>query len=316
MYYKTGKCDCKPISEEYRDIENPDDLYCRLKRCWSRMTCAPRFRDKWSEENITLGQCSITAFLAQDIFGGEVYGITTPNGAIHCFNVVGDSAFDLTSEQFGDTKLDYSTGVEQSRDDAHHFGNGEKQDRYELLKRELKKELIGRINSRMRIETERLIITEFTLEMAQAVHENSLDEDNRRFVPDEVFETVDEARETIDFLMSQYETEDGPLVYPVITKNGDNIGYVQLVPVEEGWEIGYHIAKSHTGQGYASEAVMAFLLYIAERKSLDAIWGICLKENVASVKVMEKCGFENVYVGEGNYQGEMCEIVKNIWKVK
>ena len=28
------------------------------------------------------------------------------------------------------------------------------------------------------------------------VHENSLDEDNRKFIPDEVFETVDEARET------------------------------------------------------------------------------------------------------------------------
>lgn len=42
-----------------------------------------------------------------------------------------------------------------------------------------------------KIETDRLMITEFTPDMAQAVHENSLDEDNRRFVPDEVFETVE-----------------------------------------------------------------------------------------------------------------------------
>ena len=69
----------------------------------------------------------------------------------------------------------------------------------------------------MRIETERLIITEFNKEIAQVVHENSLDEDNRKFVPDEVFETVDESGETIEFLMSQYDSEDGPLVYPVIT---------------------------------------------------------------------------------------------------
>ena len=47
----------------------------------------------------------------------------------------------------------------------------------------------------MRIETERLIITDFAMDMAQAVHKNSLDEDNRRFVPDEVFETVEEAQE-------------------------------------------------------------------------------------------------------------------------
>ena len=49
------------------------------------------------------------------------------------------------------------------------------------------------------LETERLIITEFTPDMAQAVHENSLDEDNRRFVPDEVFATVEAAADTIDF---------------------------------------------------------------------------------------------------------------------
>lgn len=165
----------------------------------------------------------------------------------------------------------------------------------------------------MKIETERLIITEFKPEMAQVVHENSLDEDNRRFVPDEVFETVDDAKETIEFLMSRYESEGGPFVYPIITKNDENIGYVQLVPIDEGWEIGYHIAKDYTKKGYATEAVQAFLPYIAERKSLNNIWGICLKENVASVKVMEKCGFENVFIGEGNYQGEKREIVKNVW---
>ena len=50
----------------------------------------------------------------------------------------------------------------------------------------------------MRIETERIIITEFDLSMAESVHKNSLDEDNRQFVPDEVFETVEEAKETIE----------------------------------------------------------------------------------------------------------------------
>ena len=64
----------------------------------------------------------------------------------------------------------------------------------------------------MRIKTERLIITEFTMNMAEAVHKNSLDEDNRRFVPDEVFETVEEAADTIAFLMGVYENGDGPLV--------------------------------------------------------------------------------------------------------
>ena len=80
----------------------------------------------------------------------------------------------------------------------------------------------------MRIETERMEITEMTLDMAMDVHKNSLDEDIRRFVPDEVFETVEDARETIEFIISQYGSTDGPLIYAVIAKaENRNIGYVQ-----------------------------------------------------------------------------------------
>lgn len=166
----------------------------------------------------------------------------------------------------------------------------------------------------MKIETERLIICEFTVDMAEDVHKNSLDDDNRRFVPDEVFETMKIARETVEFLIGKYDSDDGPFVYPIITKKNENIGYVQLVKIQEGWEVGYHIAKKYTGKGYATEAVKAFLPYIAEKMNLEKIWGICLKDNVASAKVMEKCGFENIFVGVGIYQGEEREIIKNKWK--
>ena len=63
------------ITDEYRGIHTPIDLYDALTHIWCADTCAPRLRDGWTEDNKTLGQCSITAFLAQDIFGGEVYGI-------------------------------------------------------------------------------------------------------------------------------------------------------------------------------------------------------------------------------------------------
>lgn len=165
----------------------------------------------------------------------------------------------------------------------------------------------------MRIETERLVITEFDLAMAESVHKNSLDEDNRRFVPDEVFETVEDAKETIEFLMSVYETEDGPLVYPVLLKDGTNVGYVQLVPIEEGYEVGYHIGKEYTKKGYATEALKAFLQEMMPKKGLDKVYGICVSENIASIKVMEKCGFQKEYEGIGMYQDENRQIVRFVW---
>lgn len=164
----------------------------------------------------------------------------------------------------------------------------------------------------MYIETERLILTQFTLDMAESVHLNSLDEDNRRFVPDEVFETIDEAKETIEYLMSVYGTTNGPLVYPVLLKDNTNIGYVQAIPFDDGsWEIGYHIGKPYTNKGYATEAVNAFLPVIMKQLNISEIKGICLAENTASVKVMEKTGFTRLYKGLGRYQGEEKEIVEN-----
>ena len=57
------------------------------------------------------------------------------DGNFHCFNDVGGCVFDLTSEQFGDTRLDYSNCPEQDR--AVHFAKAEKKERYELLKERL-----------------------------------------------------------------------------------------------------------------------------------------------------------------------------------
>ena len=167
----------------------------------------------------------------------------------------------------------------------------------------------------MKIETARLTITKFDKSMVEAVHINSLDEDNRRFVPDEVFETVEDAAETVEFLMGVYEGGDGPLVYPVLLNDGTYIGYVQAVPFEDGtWEIGYHIGGNYTKQGYATEAVNAFLPVIMEQIGITQIAGICLAENKASVKVMERCGFTKLYEGVGNYQGQERLICRYVYE--
>lgn len=154
------------------------------------------------------------------------------------------------------------------------------------------------------------------MDMARIVQANSVDEDNKRFVPDEVWDTVEEAEETLEFLISRYESSEGPFVYPVIIKETqENIGYVQLCSIDDGhWEIGYHIARKHTGKGYATEAVKAFLPAISRQAGISEIYGICLEENKASQAVLIKCGFETIFRGIGKYQGTDKGIVRNIWR--
>jgi len=138
-FYGWENADISPADNKYAKIKDPKMLYDMLSEIWCAETCAPRLRDKWTAENKTLGQCSITAFLAQDIFGGKVCGILRAGGNYHCYNVVGGCVFDLTSEQFGDEKLCYENNPEQSRE--IHFAKEEKRLRYEYLREKLEEML-------------------------------------------------------------------------------------------------------------------------------------------------------------------------------
>ena len=131
-FYGFNKCEnIKPIINI--KINNPIDLYNILLEIWSEYTCAPRLRSKWNINKKTVGQCSITAFLVQDIFGGDVYGTLVGNN-LHCFNVIDGITFDLTSSQF-DEELNYEKSNLQLRD--NHFSKQEKYERYLYLKEKL-----------------------------------------------------------------------------------------------------------------------------------------------------------------------------------
>lgn len=125
----------------YKGIETVYDLYDYLSKIWCADTCAPRMRDNWTPDNKTMGQCSITAFLAQDIFGGEVYAMPTENGGVHCYNVVDGVIFDLTSEQFQENakNLVYDCAMLQDRESEIHFQKEEKRSRYEYITSRLPK---------------------------------------------------------------------------------------------------------------------------------------------------------------------------------
>ncbi|MGM9942261.1 MAG: GNAT family N-acetyltransferase [Bulleidia sp.] len=168
----------------------------------------------------------------------------------------------------------------------------------------------------MHIETERLLITEFDISMAESIYQISQDEDNRRFVPDEVFASVNDAAKTITYLMECETHVNMPMVYPVLLKDRTCIGYVQAVPLHDGgWEIGYHIGKSYTKQGYATEAAAAFLPVIMKKLGITEIAGICHEDNIASIRVMEQCGFVLLYKGTGNWQGREENIRRYVYRL-
>ena len=166
----------------------------------------------------------------------------------------------------------------------------------------------------MYIKSERFVITELTMEMCSDYQKNSVDADNRRFVPDEVCETLEDAERTLKWLIGSYSSSNGPFVYPIITNENINIGYVQACPLGEEFEIGYHIAQKYTGNGFATEAVKLFLPVVMKMLQIYKIYGIVLEENIASHKVLEKNGFKLIFKGIDKYQGKDCELRKYVFE--
>lgn len=147
-------------------------------------------------------------------------------------------------------------------------------------------------------ETEHLKIRKFELNDAPYLYKNHLDEDVKKWIPNESYADIEEAREAIDFYIDCVNNKHLPYVLAVELKStGELIGDTGANEVEGNpseVEIGYTICKKHSGNGYASELLAAMTKYIAEAFKINIIYGRVMHGNNASVRVLEKNGYEFV----------------------
>ena len=113
------------------------EFYMGCLASWSAETCSVRFRGNWSEENPSVGQCTITAALVREHFGGEIFGLPLKGGGMHSFNRIGGRFYDLACEQFGkNALLDFDSAVPVDAETL--LADGDKAERCELLRQNLR----------------------------------------------------------------------------------------------------------------------------------------------------------------------------------
>jgi [ribosomal protein S5]-alanine N-acetyltransferase len=78
----------------------------------------------------------------------------------------------------------------------------------------------------------------------------------------------------------------------ILADPGELIGAVGLViqPEHDRAEIGYWIARSHWGNGFATEAGRAVLRYGFETRGLNRVWAYHYARNAASGRVLQNIG--------------------------
>jgi len=105
-----------------------------LIQSWNLETCSPGLRDKWNEENQSLGQSAITALIVNDFFGGKIMRCMASSGS-HYYNIIDDELVDLTVEQFLGEIPQYENGEERTRE--YLLSNKDTKNRYLLLNKNL-----------------------------------------------------------------------------------------------------------------------------------------------------------------------------------
>lgn len=81
--------------------------------------------------------------------------------------------------------------------------------------------------------------------------------------------------------------DDGTLVKKTILFNDEVAGNIVSWEQDGEREVGYWLGRDFWGQGIATRALAVFLGYVQARP----LYAHVVKHNVASIRVLEKCGF-------------------------
>lgn len=145
------------------------------------------------------------------------------------------------------------------------------------------------------LTTRRLHMRQLTHADAAGIQAIFSDPGVLRFLNTPPVDTLEKAVSMINWLNEQYEKRAE--IDWGITLHGETtlIGMCGCYAWEcdnRHADIGYHILPAHWGKGYATEATRAMLTWAFEALDLHRIQADCTEGNIASERVMLKCGFQ------------------------
>ena len=153
------------------------------------------------------------------------------------------------------------------------------------------------------LETKRLLIRTFTERDANLIYELNLDPEVTRYTHDLVKDLAHASEILQNVIIPQYALYHHGR-WAVHTKSTlEFLGWCGLKYRHELNEVdlGYRFKKESWGKGYATEAAYASIRYGFEKIGLQRIVGRAEIDNIASWKVLEKCGM--TYIGAEEIEG-------------
>lgn len=147
------------------------------------------------------------------------------------------------------------------------------------------------------VKNKKIGIRLLSMKDKEALYQMSQENSMAKWLPDQVYESLEETQGVVKFLISQYQSpvqlKEGPLVFGVELLNTQQlIGHVGLSPFENGYEIGYAIGEAYQKNGYGTQAVTLFSNWALENKVLETIVAVVNHKNMGSIHLLKNSGFK------------------------
>jgi RimJ/RimL family protein N-acetyltransferase len=153
------------------------------------------------------------------------------------------------------------------------------------------------------LQTDRFKLRPFIDADVPFLVELNSDPDVIRYTGEVAFSSIEAAKRRLDILTSEFlERKMGRFVVTDL-ESGERLGWCGLKWLDDFQvvDLGYRFFRRHWGKGIASETAPVCLSYGFRKLFLSEIFAYADLQNIASVRVLEKCGFKRI--GPSNHHG-------------
>ena len=176
--------------------------------------------------------------------------------------------------------------------------------------------------------TDRLIIRDYVAEDLDNHHKLLSDNTVMYYLQDIKSNSIEDSRENLMIILNDQKSNDRKRYHFVIEKTAGNefiggIGYTVSDNTAYGKlvHMGYFIMSNHWNKGYTTEALKKVMEFAFLENNVYRIHTGCIKDNLYSEKIMQKCGFikeadfkEYVY-HDGKFKNRVeYRLLKKEWK--
>jgi ribosomal-protein-alanine N-acetyltransferase len=150
----------------------------------------------------------------------------------------------------------------------------------------------------LQIETPRLILRPFELSDAEALFDMDSNPNVHQYLWQQPLTNIEEVYSYIDMVQKQYVKHNIGRFSTILKETNELIGWTGIKYIDDHeengnsnfFDYGYRLNEKFWGNGYATEATLAWLEYGFQEMNIKTMHAYTHAENGASNRVLSKCG--------------------------